>query len=218
MKNHVTDSAFGTLISFMAGQMGFWGMAKDCAINHMEHSFSNWKGFSYWWEASMKLEGWENCTIEYFKASNCQGQGLWFDISNHNNVVNSILVDGCMLAGLMVEHHATGNKFFNIDVQNVSSKVFDPSTSWSVAAGILCQSSVSDNHFGYDPDGNIDGSIFIKNTEDAIRINNEDNRDQNDDGTFNATTTNNIFKNLSYEGVTDPPVRVLGDMAGNQID
>ena len=59
--------------------------------------------------------------------------------------------------------------------------------------------------------------IVIRSAEDAIRINNEDFRDRNDDGTFNATTTNNTFKNLSYEGVTDPPVRVIGDMAGNQV-
>ena len=209
MKNHVTDSAFGTLISYMAGQMGFWGMAKNCSVDYMEHIKSNWKGFSYWWEASMKLEGWNHCVIHDFRASNCQGQGFWFDISNHNNVVKSILVEGCMLAGLMVEHHATGNEFYDINVQNVTSKEFDPNASWDVSAGILCQSSVSDNHFE---------DIVIKNAEDAIRINNEDFRDRKDDGTFNATTTNNTFKNLSYEGVTDPPVRVIGNMAGNTID
>ena len=32
MKKHVTDSSFGTLISYMAGQMGFWGMAKRCSV------------------------------------------------------------------------------------------------------------------------------------------------------------------------------------------
>ena len=212
MKNHVTDSEFGTLISYMAGQMGFWGMAKYCTANHLRHERSNWKGFDPWWEASHKFEGCEDFLIDLFEGIDCNGQGEWWDISNKNCRVNKSVFRNVMLAGLMVEHHGYNNSFPIVEVDGVSVAKFDPNTSWNVTAGILCQSSVQGNEFG------VGGHIYVKNAEDAIRINNEDFRDRNDDGTFNATTTNNTFKNLSYEGVTDPPVRVIGNMAGNTID
>ena len=212
MKNHVTDSSFGTLISYMAGQMGFWGMAKRCTANHLRHERSNWKGFDPWWEASNKFEGCEDFLIDLFEGIDCNGQGEWWDISNKNCRVNKSVFRNVMLAGLMVEHHGYNNSFPIVEVDGVSVAKFDPNTSWNVTAGILCQSSVQGNEFG------VGGHIIVKNAEDAIRINNEDFRDRKDDGTFNATTTNNTFKNLSYEGVTDPPVRVIGNMAGNTID
>ena len=208
MKSHVTDSKFGVLRSYMAGQMGFWGKARRCTVDQMQHGFSNWKGFDPWWEASMKLEGWEDNRINHFEAYNCGGQGFWFDISNHGNTVYKLDIVRCKLAGLMVEHHAKDNKFYDISVDTITVAEYDPDTSWNVTAGILCQSSVANNHFE---------NITVKNAEDALRINNQDFRDKNDDGSFRATTTGNTFKSLSHENVTDPPVRVLGDMADNKV-
>lgn len=197
MRSTVLDSKFGVLIADMCGQMGFWGSAKRCEIKHMEHIKSNWKGFDPWWEASIKLEGWEDCTILVFVAFDCNGQGLWFDIANHRNIVAKLLIRNCMLAGLMLEHYADANDFMEIDIGGITKAEFDPATSWGVVCGILVQSNVTRCTFD---------KIAISGVEDGIRINNTDTRGNSD---------NNTFTNHEITNFTGEAIKVLGDTLSN---
>ena len=201
MRSTVKDSHFKELHVVDAGQMGFWGSCHDCNLTNWGHTGSNWKGFDAWWEGSIKLENWLRNTSYGFYADDVNGQGLWFDIHNHNNRFYDTNVDGAKLAGIMVEHHAEGNKFYRTTINNVTLFEDDnPNNNWDVASAVYIQSNVNQTIFE---------GLKVSNVDEAVRINNSDERGLSNGNSFTQVGTQNIRKEK---------YKVLGNLLENVLE
>lgn len=200
MRSTVTRSVFEGLHVLNAGQMGFWGSCHDCNLTNWGHTGSNWKGFDDWWEGSIKLENWLRNVSRGFYSHDCNGQGLWFDISNHNNAFHNTTITNARLAGLMVEHHAEGNEFYNTVINGVTVFVDDnPNNNWDVASGVYIQSNVN---------GNLFEGLKVLNADEGVRINNQDTR---------GLSNSNTVSNFTTSNVTDR-YKVLGSLLDNVLE
>lgn len=198
MSSHGQGHVFKNVKALRNGQMGWWGSVKNGTFTSCENSENNWKGFDPWWEASIKLEGCEDCTFTNWRSVNNNGQGFWFDISNHRNTMDGLYAEGNMLAGLMVEHYGNDNAFKNLEIKNTRMADFDPATSWGVVTGILIQSNINRNTFE---------NVAISGCEDGVRINNTDPRGDSNNNTFSGCTYNDV----------QHKIKILGELLSNQI-
>ena len=197
MRSTTQHSTFVHVWAYNCGQMGWWGAGDHATLENCGHQGSNWKGFDHWWEASHKFEGCTYCLIINWTARDCRGPGFWFDIENAHNTLIAPHIENCVRTGIELELGASNNQIHNVSIQNIRHETIHPDKPWDVAAGIVIKANSNDNL--------INGGT-ITGCNEAIRIENEDERGRSDD---------NVLLNLNLIG-NKKDVRVIGKKLNNR--
>ena len=122
------------------GQAGIGGGCDASLIEHNASLRNNWKGFPWGFEAGGgKWARADSTVIRYHLAQDNEGPGLWFDIYNHDNVIEGCRILGNYAAGILLEHHTVRTVVRNNVVYGTRWNEED-SPPWT-GSGILSQAA-----------------------------------------------------------------------------
>lgn len=150
------------------GQTGLGGRGSGWKIVDVTVSHNNTRGFNKWWEAGgakfVGDGGLNNSTITRFKATDNQGDGLWFDWKNRNNRVTDSLLTFNSGFGLHLEMCQGFLVDNNVVVGNRQRGIYLRQTSLSTLAFNLVASNGLDgiaivDEGQRDPRGEMDFSV-----------------------------------------------------------
>jgi len=150
------------------GQTGLGGRGSGWKIVDVTVSQNNTRGFNKWWEAGgakfVGDGGLNNSTITRFRATNNQGDGLWFDWKNRNNRVTDSLLAFNAGFGLHLEICEGFLLDNNVVVGNRQRGIYLRQTSLSTVAFNLVASNGLDgiaivDEGQRDPRGEMDFSV-----------------------------------------------------------
>lgn len=206
MRGHVTDSTLLRVMSYRAGQQGWWGSAATSILEDCGHTGSNWRNFDIWWEASHKFENMHFCDIIRWIARDNNGPSLWFDGvyidgrggNTNNNIIDPFIENG-VRTGIELELGTGNNTVVNPVVKGIISKTINPAKTWGQAVAIMIKGSSSGNKI-------TGGSV--SDCERVVLIDNTDGRGNSD---FNEVS------NIEYSSITGKPFEVFGDSLSNVL-
>ncbi len=87
------------------GMSGIRGnICDNCMVEYSESKYNNWKGYKPFWESGGgKWLYTTNSTFRHLDFSENEGPGLWLDMDNFDNLVESNVFDSNLGAGLFLE-------------------------------------------------------------------------------------------------------------------
>jgi hypothetical protein len=205
MTSQVTSSYFKSCMAYKCGQSGWQGSAVNTTFEDCGHEESNWKRFDFGWNASTKFSQTHYCMFVRWKALNCYGTGLWFDITNTNNQIVDPYIYNCVRVGIELELGASNNRIVGgmIDTIRAEHSPDQKKSSWTIQQSAAIVVKAGSN-------GNTADDLSVKNCEKAVWIDNTDPR---------GVSYNNEFRIIEMGGI-DMPLLYLptgsSDMKGNK--